>query len=92
MVQSSPISAVSPITTPMPWSMNTRSPIFAPGWISMPVRKRPQCEIQRASQCQPRSHSGWAMRCSTRAWKPGYENTTSHTERAAGSRSRMAWV
>jgi hypothetical protein len=30
-VQPSPISAVSPTTTPMAWSKNTRSPIFAPG-------------------------------------------------------------
>ena len=27
----SPTTAVSPITTPMPWSMKTRSPITAPG-------------------------------------------------------------
>ena len=38
---------VSPITTPMPWSMKKRSPIVAPGWISMPVNQRATCESQR---------------------------------------------
>ena len=33
-----PISDVSPITTPIPWSMNTPLPILAPGWISIPVK------------------------------------------------------
>jgi hypothetical protein len=33
----SPISAVSPITTPAPWSMKSESPIRAAGWISTPV-------------------------------------------------------
>ena len=28
---SSPISDVSPITTPIPWSMKNRRPMFAPG-------------------------------------------------------------
>jgi hypothetical protein len=35
-----PISAVSPITTPIPWSMNRPSPICAAGWISIPVTAR----------------------------------------------------
>ena len=38
--QSSPISAVSPMTTPLPWSMKKRSPMLAPGWMSMPVQMR----------------------------------------------------
>ena len=54
---SSPISAVSPITTPMPWSMNSRRPIFAPGWISMPVMKRLVWETTRA---RARNSSGTA--------------------------------
>ena len=29
--------AVSPMTTPVPWSMKKLAPIFAPGWISIPV-------------------------------------------------------
>ena len=49
---SSPISAVSPITTPMPWSMNTRRPIVAPGWISMPVIQRAKCDTNRAEPAQ----------------------------------------
>jgi hypothetical protein len=56
-VQSSPISAVSPITTPMPWSMNTRRPMVAPGWISMPVSQRPMCEVKRASHFHSMRHS-----------------------------------
>ena len=28
----------------MPWSMNNRRPIVAPGWMSMPVTKRPKLE------------------------------------------------
>jgi hypothetical protein len=27
---------------PMPWSMKTRRPMVAPGWISIPVKKRPK--------------------------------------------------
>jgi hypothetical protein len=27
---------VSPITTPVPWSMKNDFPIVAPGWMSMP--------------------------------------------------------
>ena len=32
-------AVVSPITTPVPWSMKKFSPMEAPGWISMPVRE-----------------------------------------------------
>ena len=47
-VQLSPIWVVSPMTTPMPWSMNSPRPIWAPGWISMPVFFRLRWEIHRA--------------------------------------------
>ena len=40
IVTFSPTSAVSPITTPIPWSMNSPSPICAAGWISIPVSER----------------------------------------------------
>ena len=40
IVTHSPTSAVSPITTPIPWSMNSASPISAAGWISIPVSDR----------------------------------------------------
>jgi hypothetical protein len=56
-VQSSPITAVSPMTTPMPWSMNTRLPMVAPGWISMPVSQRVKCDRKRASQRMRAFHS-----------------------------------
>ena len=39
-VTRSPISAVSPMTTPEPWSMKKPEPIWAAGWISMPVIAR----------------------------------------------------
>ncbi len=32
------MTAVSPTTTPVPWSMQNERPIEAPGWMSMPVR------------------------------------------------------
>ena len=31
------MSVVSPMTTPVPWSMKKLSPMWAPGWMSMPV-------------------------------------------------------
>ena len=37
IVTSSWIIAVSPITTPKPWSINKPLLIVAPGWISIPV-------------------------------------------------------
>ena len=40
IVTFSPTSAVSPITTPIPWSMNSPSPTRAAGWISIPVSER----------------------------------------------------
>ena len=49
----SPTSAVSPMTTPMPWSMNRPAPSRAAGWISMPVRKRPRWDRKRAATNQP---------------------------------------
>ena len=51
---SSPISAVSPMTTPMPWSMKNRRPMRAPGWISMPVRNRASCESEPRREPQRR--------------------------------------
>jgi hypothetical protein len=90
MWQSSPISAVSPITTPMPWSMNSPSPIVAPGWISMPVNSRLKLEITRGTTGTFRLCSAFARRCSSRAWKPGYASTTSSVPLAAGSRCLTA--
>ena len=46
--------AVSPITTPVPWSMKKRSPISAPGWMSMPVAEWAISAIMRASSGAPK--------------------------------------
>ena len=47
-VTSSPISAVSPITTPQPWSMKKRRPMVAPGWMSIWVNMRAKKLRKRA--------------------------------------------
>ena len=47
IVTSSPIAAVSPITTPIPWSMKNPLPISAAGWISMPVTARATAAMRR---------------------------------------------
>ena len=39
-IKLSPISVVSPITVPIPWSINQPFPSFAHGCISIPVSKR----------------------------------------------------
>jgi hypothetical protein len=46
------MSVVSPITTPVPWSMNRPLPIFAAGWISIPVSVRVISEIRRARRVE----------------------------------------
>ena len=46
---SSPTSAVSPITTPVAWSMNRPAPRTAPGWMSTPVRMRVSSANVRAA-------------------------------------------
>ena len=48
MVQLSPMMAVSPMTTPEPWSISIPRPSFAPGCISIPVSKRENCDINLA--------------------------------------------
>src|SRR2546423_124569 len=67
----SPISAVSPITTPMPWSMKRPRPMRAAGWISMPVMKRPTCDTHRALVVQPACQSRCATRWKASACTPG---------------------
>src|SRR5215207_6208028 len=85
---SSPTMAVSPITTPMPWSMKKRRPSVAPGWISTPVRNLANCESSRAG----RHHSATQSRCVSRyaqiACRPEYARKTSTSLRAAGSCAR----
>ena len=48
------------------WEKN-RLPILAPGWISMPVSRRMQCESRRAGSNRRRFHRAWAARCATSA-------------------------
>ncbi|OUD86461.1 hypothetical protein BC477_00605 [Clavibacter michiganensis subsp. michiganensis] len=68
---SSPTSAVAPMTTPMPWSMKSRRPMRAPGWISTPVSARPACASSRAAKRRRRRHSACDTRCSHTACRPG---------------------
>ena len=56
------IAVVSPITTPVPWSMKKRRPIFAPGWMSIPVRSCACSVIMRGRIGTPRIWSSCAMR------------------------------
>src|SRR5207247_2355011 len=59
--------AVSPMTTPIPWSMKNPSPMRAPGWISMPVKARPRCDTTRAGTRIPRPCNECASRWIWRA-------------------------
>jgi hypothetical protein len=87
-----PISAVSPITTPIPWSMNSPCPMRAAGWISTPVSSRVAPAIARGSTGTPASNSACATRCASSAWTPGQiaRISVAPTPRAAGSRSCAA--
>ena len=53
IVTLSPTIAVSPITTPIPWSINNPLPIFAPGCISIPVNLLALFDKRRAIVCHP---------------------------------------
>ena len=44
----SAVGANAVVTKDVPWSMKKRRPIVAPGWISIPVRKRLNCASMRA--------------------------------------------
>ena len=61
---------VSP-TTPMAWSMKTRSPILAPGWISMPVNQRAKCEMKRPSHFSPLPQRSCRPGAARRRCRPG---------------------
>ena len=92
IVTLSPTSAVSPITTPIPWSMNRPSPICAAGWISIPVSARETYAIARGAAGTPAASSACATRCASSACRPGQPVRISSVETpvAAGSRSRTA--
>src|SRR4029079_11698854 len=85
---SSPTSAVSPNTTPMPWSMKNLRPITAPGWISTPVidRTTVMCTRTTGLAAPPRSHRRCASRYAQMACSPGEFSATSIRDAAAGSR------
>ncbi len=69
---SSPTTAVSPITIPIPWSMNSRRPSWAPGWISIPVADRTAWDSSRAGSRSPGSrHIRCAIRYPQTACTPG---------------------
>src|SRR4051812_3851189 len=91
-VTSSPISAVSPITTPEPWSMKRPGPIVAAGWISTPVAARTKVATVRGTSGTPAPCRAWARRWASSACTPGHVARISlrPTPRAAGSRSRAA--
>lgn len=60
------MTAVSPMTTPMPWSMKNRRPMRAPGWISMPVTDRATCPSSRAANRDPGNPCAFQRRWVTR--------------------------
>ena len=65
------MSVVSPITTPVAWSMKNAGPIFAPGWMSQPVFECAHSVMMRAIIGTPRSYSACAMRYTLTASSPG---------------------
>src|SRR5205823_10822564 len=82
----SPTWAVSPITTPAPWSMKKPRPMRAPGWISTPVQNRAHTETRRPSTDRPRRVcSQCANRYMTMAWSGVWHRSTSSQPWAAGS-------
>src|SRR5215211_2139359 len=72
--------------------MKKSSPIFAAGWISIPVTALLPYEIASGSSGTPASFSAWATRCESNAWTPPQLDriSTAPALRAAGSRSRAA--
>ena len=53
---------ISPITTPVPWSMKKESPMTAPGWMSIPVRRCAYSVIMRGRRGTPSRYRMWARR------------------------------
>mmetsp|Transcript_10871 Transcript_10871/g.32311 ORF Transcript_10871/g.32311 Transcript_10871/m.32311 type:complete len:279 (-) Transcript_10871:798-1634(-) len=68
--QLSPITAVSPMTTPVPWSSRMPLPMRAAGWISTAKTSLMRLCSAIASTRWPRCHSACAMRCDWMAWYP----------------------
>ena len=59
------------MTTPVPWSMKNRSPMRAPGWMSMPVMVWACSVMMRGMSGTPSTCSSWAMRWLVTAKMPG---------------------
>ena len=57
-----PMSVVSPITMPVPWSMKNDEPMRAPGWMSMPVRDLACSVNMRGTIAAPSCSRRWATR------------------------------
>ncbi len=56
---------VSPMTTPVPWSMKKRSPIVAAGLMSMPVRECAYSVMMRGIIGTPATDRRFAIRYAT---------------------------
>ena len=84
----SPTSAVSPMTTPMPWSMKRPGPSCAAGWISMPgdEARHVRQEAGGNRPAAPPHRVGRAGETPARA-RPDNRAGPRAVERAAGSRS-----
>ena len=67
---SAPMTAVSPTTRPVPWSINTPLPIGTAGWISTAKTWDTRLCRKCASSRRPSHHSQWPRRCHCSAWKP----------------------
>ena len=67
----SPMSEVSPITTPIPWSINKFLPILALGCISIPVINLENCEITLAIKSNFAIAKKFAILCINTAFTPG---------------------
>mmetsp|Transcript_15075 Transcript_15075/g.46910 ORF Transcript_15075/g.46910 Transcript_15075/m.46910 type:complete len:287 (-) Transcript_15075:604-1464(-) len=85
-----PSTAVSPITTPSPWSIRTPCPKRAPGCVSTPSTSETRDCSMSASWRLPRCHSACAQRCACTAWKPLRCSRPEQGSRHAGSRTSSA--
>mmetsp|Transcript_25101 Transcript_25101/g.81147 ORF Transcript_25101/g.81147 Transcript_25101/m.81147 type:complete len:223 (+) Transcript_25101:299-967(+) len=89
IVQPAPIVAVSPTTTPVPWSKTTALPMVHAGWMSTAKASDARPWSHLAKDFSPRSQDRRATRCATSAAKP-LKLSTSRSDSAAGSRSTTA--
>ena len=66
-----PMTVVSPMTTPVAWSMKKYSPTCAPALMSTPVPLWAYSVMMRGMRGTPCTYSSWAMRYTKMAKKPG---------------------